>query len=269
MTRLLITGAAGALGQVLTKSLAERGFSLRLSDRRRDFTPPPGHDYIVADLTDQAAIEALCQDMDAIIHFGGISTENTFEAILDANLRGTFHIFEAARRAKVGRIVFASSNHAIGMYPRTEPLDAHSPPRPDSYYGLSKVYGELLGQFYWDKHGVSSVSVRIGSCLAAPGEPRHLSTWLSFQDLTDLVAKAATAPGLGAEIVYGVSANRRRWWQDDAFATLGFKAGDDAEHYADLPVMATPEPDPIAARFQGGSYAAADYTRSPYQREEP
>ncbi len=262
MTLLLITGAAGALGHVLATRLAARGFALRLSDRRTDFVPQGDHPYSIAELGDRTAVEALCRDVDAIIHFGGISTENSFEAILDANLRGTFHIFEAARRAGVRRVVFASSNHAIGMYPRTEPLDAHSPPRPDSYYGLSKAYGELLAQLYWDKHGVSSVSIRIGSCVAAPSEPRHLSTWLSFDDLADLVAKAATAPDLGAEIVYGVSANRRRWWQDEALAKLGFKAADDAERYADLPAMAEIETDPIAARFQGGSFAAADYTRS-------
>ena len=263
MTRILITGAAGVLGRVLTDGLAVRGFALRLSDRRTDYAPPQGLEYHAVQLADRDAVAELCRDIDVVVHFGGVSTESSFEAVLDANLRGCFHVFEGARAAGVGRVVFASSNHAIGMYPRTRVIDASAPLRPDSYYGLSKAYGELLGQLYWDKHGLSSVALRIGSCLPAPVEVRHLSTWLSFPDLIELVARAATAPGLGAEIVYGVSANRRSWWRDEAFAKLGFQAQDDAERFAYLPAMALAEPDPIAARFQGGSFASANCTRAP------
>ena len=127
-------------GRVLTDGLAVRGFALRLSDRRTDYAPLQGLEYHAVELADRDAVAELCRDIDVVVHFGGVSTESSFEAVLDANLRGCFHVFEGARAAGVGRVVFASSNHAIGMYPRTRVIDASAPLRPDSYYGLSKAY---------------------------------------------------------------------------------------------------------------------------------
>jgi uronate dehydrogenase len=201
---------------------------------------------------------ALVPEISGILHFGAVSTEQGFEDILAANIRGIHHIFELARAAEV-RVIFASSNHTIGFHERSEKLDVDCEMRPDGFYGLSKAYGELLGKMYWYKHGVESLSLRIGTSIEKPLEPRHLSTWLSFDDLTGMLEAGLKAPSLGCRVIWGVSKNDRSWWKSDD-ADLGIARHDNAEDFAQS--LARPEPDdPISRKYQGGPFCSIHYSR--------
>lgn len=263
MARLiLITGASGTLGRVLTPRLAQRGYRLRLSDIKPFPDALPGDaEFIQADLVDEPAIRKLVAGTDAIVHLGGISVEQPFRPVIDANILGLTHLFEAARQG-LQRVVFASSNHTIGFYERGVELDTDNPARADGYYGLSKVYGELLGRMMFDKHGLESVHMRIGSCIPAPTEARHLATWLSYDDFERLVVAALEAPETGHAIVWGVSANKNSWWRKDDAARIGYLPQDDASRFAPLDDVG----DPVTRRYQGGSFAATDYTRGGSRR---
>jgi uronate dehydrogenase len=258
MTRhILLTGASGSLGRMLAPRLANKGYALRLSDINVFPDPlPRGAAFVQADLADEARVRELVRGTDGIVHLGGISVEKPFRAIIDANILGLTHLFEAARQDRQ-RVVFASSNHTIGFYKRGEDLSVGNPMRPDGYYGLSKAYGELLGRMMFDKHGLESVHMRIGSCLPEPTEARHLSTWLSHGDFERLVVAALEAPATGHAIVWGVSGNRQSWWTDDDAARIGYVPQDDSECFAPLPEQG----DGVARHFQGGSFCAHNYTR--------
>ncbi|SDG48804.1 uronate dehydrogenase [Pseudomonas benzenivorans] len=257
--RLLLTGAAGGLGKVLRQSLRPYAKVLRLSDIA-EMAPANGEheEVVLCDLADKAAVHQLVEGVDAILHFGGVSVERPFEEILGANICGVFHIYEAARRHGVKRVVFASSNHVIGFHRQDAILDAHSPRRPDGYYGLSKSYGEDLASFYFDRYGIESVSIRIGSSFPEPNNRRMLSTWLSYRDLTQLLERALYTPNVGHTVVYGMSANRDLWWDNHLAAHLGYQPQDSSEAFRER-VEAQPMPaadDPVRL-FQGGAFAAA------------
>ena len=261
MTTVLLTGAAGHLGHVLTAGLADRGYRLRLSDVAPLEAVPEGHEFVRADLADKVATLALCDGVDVIVHFGAISGESDFENILDANIRGTCHIFDGARINRA-RVVFASTNHTIGFHERREPLTEDCHFRPDTFYGLSKAYGELLARYYWDKHGVESALLRIGSCFETPSDQRQLKTWLSFRDLTDLVSRCIDAPDLGCATFWGVSDNADKWWTDHADELIGFKPRDSADSFADRVPPLGEDADPVAERYQGGVFCGEGYSRS-------
>jgi uronate dehydrogenase len=253
--RLLLTGAAGALGKVLRSSLPVHTNILRLSDIA-DLGSATTHEEIIqCDLGDKAATMALSKDVDAIVHLGGVSTEHSFETVLDANIRGIFHLYEGARIHGVKRVIFASSNHAIGFHKQGDVIDSDCLTRPDSYYGLSKAYGENLAQFYFNRYGIETVSMRIGSSFPEPLDARMLITWLSYRDLSELVRCALTAPNVGHTIVYGVSNNRGIWWDNSKAAHLGYKPQDNTEPWRTareaLPVLASNDP---AKMYQGGGY---------------
>jgi uronate dehydrogenase len=266
--KLLLTGASGALGRMLTNRLASR-HTLTLTD----IAPfpdamPQGARFEIADLGDKAAVLALSAGQEAILHFGGISVEDEFERILNANLRGLHHIFEGARKARA-RVIFASSNHAIGYWGRDEVLEEDCLLRPDTFYGLSKAYGELMGRLYWDKHGVESASFRIGSCLAEPADRRHLSSWLSHDDLVRLIERSLEIESLGCQIVWGASRNQRRWWRDVKGAPIAEALQDDAETFADAILADDKRLDPVSERYQGGVYCAMDYDREKPSPRDP
>ncbi|MBV8575959.1 MAG: NAD(P)-dependent oxidoreductase, partial [Acetobacteraceae bacterium] len=217
---VLLTGASGALGRVLTRALSEQGWTLRLTDIVEfPEAVPQGARFTKADLQDGVTILRLAEGCGAILHFGGASVERPFEEVIGPNIRGLYHIYEAARRERA-RVVFASSNHAIGFHERSERLDDDCPLSPDGYYGLSKAYGELMGRLYWDKHGVESVSIRIGSSFPEPTDERMLATWLSYGDLSRLIARCVLAERTGCAIIWGASKNSRMtWWGRDARQT--------------------------------------------------
>ncbi|ANH90937.1 MULTISPECIES: NAD(P)-dependent oxidoreductase [unclassified Streptomyces] len=230
---VLLTGAAGGLGTLMRDLLPRYGYTLRLFDMRPVEGAP---DAVTADLADRAALREAVRGVDAIIHLAGISLEAPFEKILRANIEGTYHLYEAAREEGVGRIVFASSNHAVGHTPvprEGDPLiPVDTPRRPDTFYGLSKSFGEDLAQLYWDRHGLETVSVRIGSCFPEPTSVRMLSIWLSPADGARLFHAALTAEHVGHTVVYGSSANTRLWWDLSGARALGYAPRDDSEPYA-------------------------------------
>ena len=261
MRRLLLTGAAGALGKVLRQGLAGSAETLRLSDRSPLGDAAPHEEVVVCDLADAPGVDRLLQGVDAVVHLGGQSVEAPWEVILPSNIVGCVNLWEAARKAGTQRIIFASSNHVIGMHKRATPLDEHAPARPDSRYGLSKAFGEDLACLYAHKYGVAALCIRIGSAFPEPRSRRMLSTWMSYRDLTELVRVGLTADYL-FEIVYGVSANPRGWWDNRNAARLGFTPRDSAEAFA-AKVEDKGEADPIAESLQGGSFASAEYEGDP------
>jgi len=248
--RVLITGASGHIGTVIRPALRETVEELRLSDLTEPEDLHPPETYVGADLTDFDAVQRAVDGVDAVVHLGAVPNEAPFEVIAGPNLHGVYHVFEACRRAKVKRIVYASSNHASGMYAPGVPLDGSQRARPDGLYGASKAYGEALGSMYVDRFGLSIVCLRIGSWRPTPGEKRELSTWISHADGIRLVRAALTADDVGFAIVYGVSANTRRWWPPDQ--AIGFVPQDDAEVYAD-------ELDGPDYPYQGGPNAVFDH----------
>jgi uronate dehydrogenase len=243
--RLLITGAAGGVGTMLREGLRGRADEVVLFDQRA-IEAGDGERAVVGDVNDLDAVRRAIAGCDACVHLAAIPVEAQFEEILHANIRGTWALFEAARMEGCRRVVFASSNHATGFRSVDDQVDSAAPVRPDTYYGVSKVFGEALGNLYHDKFGLRVACIRIGTALPRPLEERHLSTWLSPGDLTRLVTACLVSPDLGFAIVYGVSANRRRWWDLEAGGRLGYEPEDDAEAYA-----SEVEKNPVG-RFQGG-----------------
>ncbi len=258
---VLLTGASGGLGRVLARNLSALGWRLVLTDLVPFPDPvPEGCSFTRADLNDGMAILKVAEGCGMILHFGGIANEQAFELILGANLRGLYHIYEAARREKA-RVLFASSNHSIGFHERDETLDADCQFLPDSYYGLSKAYGELMGRMYWFKHGVENVNVRIGSSFPEPVDARMLSTWLSYDDLTRLCVAATLAPATESCVIWGASANARTYWGADARGKLGWLPQDSADVFAGQ-MAGKVSGNPINERYQGGVYTTFDYTRA-------
>lgn len=236
MTRhILITGAAGGVGTLMRPRLAREGRTLRLLDVAPLPAAEPGEDVetVQASVTDLTAVQHACEGADAVIHLGGLSREAPWEQILETNIHGTYTVFEAARRAGVPRVIFASSNHAAGFHPRG---DADAPdylfPRPDTYYGVSKVAGEALGSLYHDRYGLDVVCLRIGSCFERPAAPRQLATWLSPDDCARLLEACLADPSPGYRVAWATSANTRGWFSLAEARSLGYEPRDDAEQYA-------------------------------------
>jgi uronate dehydrogenase len=204
----------------------------------------------------------MLEGVDAVVHLGGISTDGPFEPILQANIVGSYHLYEAARQHGVRRVVFASSNHVTGFYRQDEVVSPLTPMRPDGHYGLSKAFGENLARFYFDRYGIESVCLRIGSSFPEPKNRRMLATWLSYDDLERLVVASLTTPVVGCSVVYGMSDNTRTWWDNTPAQHLGFRPRDSSEPFraaleAREPVVDVADP---AARHQGGAFV----TLGPY-----
>jgi len=259
--RLLLTGAAGNLGRHLRTELAPMTDHLRLSDINDLGQAGPNEELVQGDVADADLMLEATKDVDMIVHMGGQANEHTWETVLNANIIGLYNIFEGCRKNGVKRIVWPSSNHAIGFYPREQVIDASVYPRPDTNYGVSKVFGEGLAQYYWDKYGLEAVSMRIGSCFPKPLDRRMLSTWLSYADMTHLVERCLIAPRVAHTVIYGVSDNDMKLWDNHLAAHIGFKPKDNAEVFRDAVEAATPVPDPndVAAARHGGGFAGAPH----------
>ncbi|WP_169708728.1 NAD-dependent epimerase/dehydratase family protein [Trinickia terrae] len=261
MKKVALSGAAGQLGRVLRKALLERGVNLRSAAGSHPLEPlVDGEDVMHGDLRDPAVVDRLMQGVDVLIHMAGTSVERPLPEIIENNLRGLVEVYEGARRHGVRRIIFASSNHAIGMHSVEDKLALDCEFRPDGFYGLSKMWGEGIARLYWDKHGIESVCIRIGSCVEKPAEFRHLSTWFGFEDLLHMIDQAINVPDIGYLVVWGVSNNTRSYWDNAGAARLGYRPRQNAEDYA-AEILAKSNPlDATAQRYQGGSFASYDYT---------
>lgn len=258
--RVLITGAAGRIGSTLRNGLVGRYERFRLLDRKPIQNLRADEEAVVADLSDREAVARAVADVDALIHLAGAPDPVDFEEMFRVNVRGVFDVFEAARKAGVGRIVFASTNHTYGMYPVEHGMTELDPPRPDSFYGVAKVFAEVLLRYYFDKHGIESVSVRIGSFEPRPSQQRHLSTWLSPRDTVELVDRALKQANVGAAIVFGMSNNKRIRIRHPNWEAIGFSPTDDAETWVDrLKAEGVPVDGPLEWKLHGGMYEPPEY----------
>ncbi|MEV4783539.1 NAD-dependent epimerase/dehydratase family protein [Burkholderia sp. LMU1-1-1.1] len=256
--RLLLTGAAGGLGQVLRDRIKPWARIVRLSDRADLGEAAEGEEIVRCDLADKPAVLALAEGVDAVLHFGGISVEDRFEPIMQANILGLYNLYEAVHKAGVKRVVYASSNHVTGFYRNTEIVDADMPPRPDGFYGLSKCFGESLSRYYYDRLGIETVCLRIGSSFAQPKNARMMTTYLSYDDLVELLRCALFTPRVGHTIVFGTSSNDTSWWDNRKASHLGFRPKDSSRRFKHLfPDTAQRPGDDPATIFQGGPFVTA------------
>ena len=264
--RLLLTGAAGSIGTVLTAGLADRGHEVVGVDL---LPAPDGHDgpWHTADCTDADAVHHVFETagpLDAVVHLAGIPTESSLPDALVSHVVSTGALLDAMVAHDVSRMVYASSNHAVGRTPRTELLGVDVPPRPDTYYGVGKVAAEALLRLYVDRHGLNAVACRIGSFTERPESTRALSTWLSFDDCVRMVDAALGTPAPGFAVLYGISANTRRWWDLEPGRALGYEPVDDAEQFAaSVPASDDDEAD---AAYVGGPFALDGFSRPALDR---
>ena len=256
---LLLTGAAGGLGQALRELLRQNCDVVRLSDRVAFGPAQAGEEVVIADLADAQAVHEMVRGVDAIVHFGGISVESAFAPILQGNILGMFNLYEAARKHGVIRVVFASSNHVTGYYRQSDTITVNHPPRPDSLYGVSKAFGEDLSRFYFERYGIETACLRIGSSLPEPKDRRMLATWLSTGDLHRLVTACLTTPVLGHSIIFGMSNNAVTWWDNAGARHIGYVPQDSSDGFRESVYARTSAPDFTnpAAVHQGGAFLSA------------
>lgn len=266
MKTLLITGAAGDIGTHLRREL-KGVYNLRLSDRRPIENLAAGETAMQGDIASMDDMLRVTKGVDAILHLGGVSSEADWDAILQANIVGCYNVFEAAHRNGVKRILFATSNHAVGFYRRDQIIDHTVYPRPDSRYGLSKSFGEQVGSLFADKYGLEVFNLRIGNVNPQPVDKRRLAIWISPRDLAQLVRIGVEHPGIKFEIVYGVSGNQRSWYDNSNATRLGYRPQDDSEPYAqEILAKHKDDANPDVERYQGGSFVALEYGGNPNDR---
>jgi uronate dehydrogenase len=257
--KILVTGASGHLGGMLFNSLEKIGYKNLIGTDLRKKNIKKNKKFILANLKNFEAIIKMTKGVHAIVHFGAIPIEDTQQNILNNNIIGTYNLFEAARINKIKRVIFASSNHAIGFHRRTTKLNETSTQRPDSHYGLSKAFGEDLSRLYADKFNIKSMCIRIGSCLKIPEDRRHLSTWISYEDLTQLVDIGIKHKSIHHEIVYGASRNKKSWWNNARALKLGYKPKDSADRFSANLLSKNEYKDKMALLFQGGVFTSANF----------
>jgi uronate dehydrogenase len=260
---ILITGGSGQIGTMLRTRLARPGRTLRLLDTSPPADPArPGEEVTVASITDAAAMEQACAGADAVIHLAGVSSEAPWDRIVATNIQGTYTVFEAARRLGVPRVIFASSNHAVGFVPRSAfPVPDYAFPAPDTYYGVSKVTGEALAAQYHHRYRMDTICLRILSCFERPRNVRMLSTWLSPDDAGRLFEACLTVPEPGFRVAFGASANTRGVVSLAEARALGYEPKDDAEAYAAEVIAEHGEPDPAdpVLAHLGGEFTLPEY----------
>ena len=254
--RLLITGAAGNLGRELRTGLGHLADIRRLTDRAEMAAAGPGEEVIQAELGDFDAMMKVVEGCDAVVHFGAAPVERPWEEILDSSIKGGYNVYEAARRHGIKRVVYASSIHSVGYARREDGADTDTRHAPDSLYGVSKCFVEDLAKLYWYKFGIESVCLRINSCFPEPADRRHLSTWMSFRDLNQLVERSLCAESVGHSVIYGISNNRERFFNNDKARHIGYMPEDSAEDYRAAVEAKCPPGDPAdpAIHFVGGVF---------------
>ncbi len=259
MNTILVTGAAGDIGGRIRRTLAGR-YRLKLADVEPIEDLAEGESFEPVDVRNLDQVAAAMSGVDGVIHLGGVSREDEWAKIRDNNLIGTYNVYEAARLTGAERVVFASSNHAVGFYPRAQTIGVDVTVRPDSRYGVSKAFGEAMGSLYADKYGLRVLCIRIGNVADRPVDVRRLAIWISPRDLTQLIVIGLEHPELGFEIVYGMSDNARAWWDNANAHRLGYRPEDRSEDYAEAVLAAAPDVDPESAaeRLQGGDFVAVE-----------
>jgi uronate dehydrogenase len=262
MQRVLITGAAGGIGTHLRRLMKPLYRELVLSDINEPKGLSPDETFRAANLNDLSSVEQVCEGVDGIVHLGGIAGEAPWESILNSNIVGCYNLFEAARRKGVKRIVFASSNHAVGFYPRSKTIATDVTLKPDSRYGVSKAFGEAIGAMYAYKHGIGVTCLRIGNVDLEPVDKRRLSIWISPEDLVQLIRIGLERPDLVFEVMYGISDNNRAWFDNSHAASLGYAPTGKSEDFAEQVLLAesAKASDPVSEHYQGGTFCAEEYS---------
>jgi uronate dehydrogenase len=261
MNNILVTGAAGGIGTRLRSLLKGVYPSILWSDLRTPDALGADERFIAADLSDRVAVERITAGVDGIVHLGGFSVEGPWETILSSNIVGCYNLFEAARRQRVKRVVFASSNHAVGFYPRRRKIGVAETVRPDSRYGASKAFGEALAALYAFKHGLRVTCLRIGNVADAPVDERRLAIWLKPEDLVQLIRIGLEHPDIRCEIFYGMSDNARAWWDNSAAERFGYRPQGRSEEHRDaaLAAQAKIPPDPVGDWYEGGPFCSDEF----------
>jgi uronate dehydrogenase len=260
MQKILITGAAGDVGTRLRK-LLKGVYSLRVSDIRKPADLGADDEFVAADLGDYEQTKQITAGIDGIVHLGGYSVEGPWETIHKSNIVGCYNLFEAAYRSGVKRIVFASSNHAVGFYPRDRKIGVDVTVRPDSRYGVSKAFGEAVGALYADKHGLRVTCIRIGNVGDKPLDRRRMSIWIKPEDLAQLIRIGLEHPDIRFEIFYGASDNAAGWWDNSNARRFGYRPQFRSEDFRDeaMAAQAKLPADPVGDRFQGGPFCSDEY----------
>ncbi|MBW8788124.1 MULTISPECIES: NAD(P)-dependent oxidoreductase [Rhizobium] len=256
MKRIAVTGAAGRVGTLLRPHLHAHFEHVQLIDLQEPAELGENETFVRADLTKLDEATAALKDVDGVVHLAGIASGIDMNAILHANVLGTYNLYEAARINKVQRVVYASSNHATGFYPRGEVISPLDPMRPDSPYGLSKCWGELVAGLYYDTSGIRSLSIRIGNAGTYPNSERSVAIWISARDLAQLVRIGLTHPQIAATVVYGVSDTDTQWWDNELAARLGYQPQDRPRDYA---LIEEGSEGPVALAFQGGGFCEINH----------
>jgi uronate dehydrogenase len=269
MKRVLLTGASGGIGSKLRR-LLPAFYDLVLTDLQPPPDLEPHETFIPADLADANAIERAAAGAEGIVHLGGKSIEGSWDVILRSNIVGTYNLFEAARKQGVRRVVFASTNHVMGFYPRTQKIGTEVLPLPDSRYGVSKAFGEALGALYAHKHGLGVLNIRIGNVSEKPIDERRLAIWLKPEDLVSLIRIGLDRDDLVYEVIYGASDNARGWWDNARARELGYRPEGHSEMFAAeaLAAQALLGADEVGDLFQGGPFCSEEFN-APLERIKP
>jgi len=267
MKRILITGAAGKIGNALRQGLRGSYSIIRLADIASLGSTAADEELATTDIRDMAALEKAMVGIDCVVHLAGVPEEAAWDQVLPLNIEGCYNVFEAARRCGVKRVIFASSNHAVGFHRRERFIDNTVDPRPDSRYGVSKVFGEALGRLYADKYGLSVACLRIGTFRTPdrPVDARQLLTWISHRDMVQLVRRCIDHPNYHFVTVYGVSNNLRSRWDNTNVKFLGYRPEDDSEIFAAEILALGVKENEIAAQFHGAHYCPMEFTGDPSQ----
>ena len=265
LRKIVLTGAAGALGSALREPLSrmcDQLTSVDIKDAPEGLAP--NETWAVADCAEMDQVAPLLEGAEMVVHFAAIPDERSFEELLRPNFLSSYVIWEAAHRAGARRVVYASSVHAVGMHETSAGIDTDAPHRPDTFYGLSKCFSEDLARLYWEKRGLEAVCLRIFSATDTPQNPRALGTWLSRGDLVRMVERAVDTPTTGFCVVYGISGNTRAPVSNAKVSFLGYRPQDNAEDYAPdiLAKAATPDPTNLAQMRLGGPFATVELGQS-------
>ena len=255
-SRLLLTGAAGKLGRIMRPRIKPYCKNLRISDIINIDDTNCNEEFINVDLKNSNDVDKLLEGVDCVVHFGGISTEHPFDEILQANIIGIYNLYEAARKNGTRRIIFASSNHVTGFYKTDNIITPEDPFRPDSLYGVSKAYGENLARLYYDKYGIETACLRIGSCCEIPIDERMLHTWLSYDDLERLIVACLTSDIVNFTVIYGVSNNDIVWWNNGSVNHINFQPKDSSSIFINMVKSYDKITDinNLATIYQGGNF---------------
>ena len=266
--KIVLTGAGGRLGSYLREPISNLCNYLVSTDIKENIGPLYENEkFIQADLSNFDEINPIIENATMICHFGAIVDELPFNKLLGPNYIGSYNIWESSRRHNVKRVIYSSSMHAVGMYPKTMTLKTDTPHRPDSFYGLAKCFTEDLAKMYFEKNAIEAVCLRIASC-APVNTARSLSSWLSYNDLIKLVTKSIDTPYTGYTIIYGISNNDRKNVDNSNASHIGYIPEDNAEIFAEeiLQKDLTEELNDKGNQCHGGAFASTELGVSPMKK---